>query len=103
MGCELSKRDTRNVVVLFNTDHTAAATTTSASYVVTQTADADHVIYDMAGSSNGYSVSVSASADGALLVTVSQGGPFALTARGTLAFSVSLSGAVTPSFPLGPG
>jgi hypothetical protein len=86
----------RNAVVLFASDHTATATTSATTYVVAQNADADHVLYDMAPSATGYSVSAAAG-NGGLTIAVAQGGPFALTAHGTLSFSVSQAGAVTAS------
>jgi hypothetical protein len=86
----------RNAVVLFASDHTAAATTTTATYVVAQNADADHVLYDMTPSATGYSVSATAGNAG-LTIVVAQGGSFALTAQGTLSFSVSQAGGVTAS------
>jgi hypothetical protein len=88
----------RNAVVLFGADHTATATTSAATYVVAQTADADHVIFDMASSPNGYAVSATPS-NGKLTIVVSAGGPFALTAQGTLSFTMATNGRVAPNSP----
>jgi hypothetical protein len=49
----------RNAVVLFNADHAGAATTAGAKYVVAQTADADHMLFDMTPATSGYSVTTS--------------------------------------------
>jgi hypothetical protein len=95
----------RNAVVLFDSDHAAAGTNNVATYQVRQTADADHVLADIAPSSTGYSVTASV-AGGVITVSVKAGGTFKPTANGTLAFVVSTSGAVTeaPKPPTsGPG
>jgi hypothetical protein len=86
----------RNAVVLFNTDHAAQQTTSSATYTVAQTATADHVLFDMTASTTGYSVTAVASGSG-VTVTVSPGGSFQLTAQNTLAFVVNTDGSVAPS------
>ncbi len=93
----------RNAVVLFGADHAATATTSAATYVVEQTADADHVIFDMAPSSSGYAVSTTA-ANGKLTVVVTAGGPLSLTAQGTLSFTVKMDGgtAAPPPAPVAP-
>ena len=89
---------TRNAVVLFNADHAGLATTSTAKYVVAQTADADHLLFDMAPSSSGYAVTTTATG-GKLTVNVTPGGPFKLTAQGTLSFTMSASGVATPPPP----
>ncbi|HWW54788.1 MAG TPA: hypothetical protein VNY84_13510, partial [Acidimicrobiales bacterium] len=86
----------RNAVVLFNTDHAAAAKTSSATYRVAQSAAADHVLFDMAPSSSGYSVTAAA-AGGRLTVNVQLGGSLQASAQGTLAFVVNTDGSVTAS------
>ena len=86
----------RNAVVLFNADHAAAATTSSATYLVAQSAAADHVLFDMASSSSGYSVTASA-AGGQLTVNVQPGGGFQTSAQGSLSFVVNTDGGVTAS------
>src|ERR1019366_7813203 len=83
----------RNAVVLFGADHAATATTSEATYVVAQTADADHMIFDMSPSATGYAATTTAS-NGKLTVVVTQGGPLALTAQGTLSFTVKANGTV---------
>ena len=83
----------RNQVVLFNSDHSGNGTTTTAHYTVNQTADADHVLVDMAPSASGYSVTATASGS-SITVTVAPGGTFQLTPGGSLAFSVSATGSV---------
>lgn len=88
-------QNARNQVVLFNSDHSGNGTTTSAKYVVHQTADADHLLVDVAPSSSGYSVSATVQGD-AITVNVTPGGSFQTTAGGNLSFSVSTSGTVTP-------
>jgi hypothetical protein len=84
----------RNAVVLFPADHTGAATISTVTYVVEQTAIADHMIFDMTPSSTGYAVSAAAS-NGQLTVTVTAGGPLPLTPQGTLSFTLDTNGAVT--------
>ncbi|HLK41435.1 MAG TPA: hypothetical protein VKU41_32020 [Polyangiaceae bacterium] len=93
----------RNAVVLFGADHAATAMTSTATYVVAQTADADHVIFDMAPSTTGYAAAATAS-KGDLTVVVAPGGPLALTPQGTLSFTVGANGAVaaTPPAPTSP-
>jgi len=88
----------RNAVVLFNADHAAAATTSAATYVVTQTADADHVIFDMAPSPGGYSATATL-ANGKLTVVVARGGSLPLTSQGTLSFTVQANGSVVSPPP----
>jgi hypothetical protein len=89
----------RNAVVLFGADHTAAATTSAATYVVAQTADADHMIFDMAPSPNGYAATATAS-NGKLTIVVTPGGPLTLTPEGTLSFTVQMQGiVVSPPIP----
>ena len=88
----------RNAVVLFGADHAATATTSEATYVVAQTADADHMIFDMSPSATGYAATTTAS-NGKLTVVVTQGGPLALTAQGTLSFTVKANGTVTAPAP----
>jgi hypothetical protein len=90
----------RNAVVLFGADHAATATTSTTTYVVAQTAAADHVIFDMAPSPTGYAVTATAS-KGEQTVIVAPGGPFPLTSQGTLSFTVQTDGSVVPS-PLAP-
>jgi hypothetical protein len=84
----------RESVVLFASDHAAAATASGADYSVQQAGDADHVLFDMAPSAAGYAVSATLAA-GKLAVHVAQGGPFHPTAAGTLAFAVSAAGVVS--------
>ncbi len=81
----------RNQVVLFPADAAATATTSSATYTVKQTADADHVLVDVAP--GGYSVTATPSGGG-VTVTVKQGGSINASAQGSLCYSVSTSGAV---------
>ena len=88
----------RNAVVLFGADHAATATTSEATYVVEQTADADHMIFDMSPSATGYAATTTAS-NGKLTVVVTQGGPLALTAQGTLSFTVKANGTVAAPAP----
>ncbi len=82
----------RESVVLFASDHTGTTPATGAEYQVTQTADADHMIFDVAAGT--YSVTATASAGGKLTVHVTPGGSLAPSASGTLAFTVSPAGAV---------
>jgi hypothetical protein len=88
----------RNAVVLFGADHAATATTSAVTYVVTQTAVADHVIFDMTPSSTGYTVMATVS-NGQQTVAVSPGGSFPLTLQGTLSFIVQTNGSVVPQAP----
>jgi hypothetical protein len=83
----------RNAVVLFAADHAAITTASATRYAIAQTADADHVIFDMAPSLTGYAVTASVS-NGTVTVDVAGGGPFALTAQGTLSFAVRMDGSV---------
>ena len=91
LGVQL--RGIRNQVVLFPADHSPTATAPGAEYVVSQTADADHVLVDLAQASDGYGVQASGSA-GALTIRVARGGPFRVSAAGTLHFVVTQSGEV---------
>jgi hypothetical protein len=92
----------RNAVVLFAGDHAATTTASATRYAVAQTADADHVIFDMAPSLSGYAVIASVS-NGTVTVDVTGGGRFALTAQGTLSFAVRMDGSVDmPSVPAPP-
>ncbi|HLK35490.1 MAG TPA: hypothetical protein VKU41_01975, partial [Polyangiaceae bacterium] len=84
----------RNAVVLFNADHAAAAKTSNATYRVAQSAAADHVLFDMAASSSGYSVTATA-AGGQISVNVQPGGSLQPSAQGSLAFVVNTDGSVT--------
>lgn len=79
----------RNQVVVFSSDHAGTGVLSSTKYTVTQTADADHMLLDVAPSSTGYAVMWSAGT-----VTIAQGGPFKTTAGGALAFSVKTTGVV---------
>jgi len=88
----------RNAIVLFGADHAATATTSEATYVVEQTADADHVIFDMAPSPSGYAATATAT-NGKLTVVVAPGGPLALTSQGTLSFTVQVQGTVGSPLP----
>jgi hypothetical protein len=81
----------RESVVLFAADHAATAPTTGGQYTVAQSTDADHVVFDVAPGA--YSVSATSSG-GALTVRIAPGGSIQTTAGGTLAFTVSASGAV---------
>jgi len=83
----------RNQVVLFPGDAADTATTSTARYTVKQTADADHVLVDVAPSASGYAVSASA-AGGAVTVDVKPGGSIKASAQGALCYSVSTTGAV---------
>ena len=83
----------RNEIVLFAADHAGATMGASAHYVVTQTADADHLLVDLAP--GGYAVTATP-AGAQLAVDVKAGGTFMASANGTLSFRVSMSGAVSP-------
>ncbi len=82
---------TKNAVVLFNADHAGAATTSTLTYAVRPTADADHVLFDMAPSTTGYSVTATASG-GTVTVHVQPGGPVQVSSNGTLVFGVHANG-----------
>jgi MYXO-CTERM domain-containing protein len=82
-----------NQVVLFGSDHAAGATVASASYLVAQTADATHVVHDLAPSTS-YAVTAT-SAGGKLAIAIAAGSGGKSSAQGTLVFDVSTSGTVT--------
>jgi hypothetical protein len=84
----------RGAVVLFNADHAAAQTTSSATYTVNQSGATDHVLFDMAPSANGYSVTATHGGAGTL-VTVTAGGSFKPSTAGTLSFVVNADASVT--------
>ena len=81
-------------VVLFASDHAASAPFSGGDYVVAQTADTNHFIFDVAPSANGYAVTATAIAGGNLQVHVAPGGPLNPTAQGTLSFTLTTSGSV---------
>ncbi|WP_394846669.1 hypothetical protein LZC95_04280 [Pendulispora brunnea] len=81
----------RNQVVLFPGDAADTSTTKNARYTVRQSADADHVLVDVAPGN--YSVTASGSG-GNLTVDVKQGGSLQASAQGQLCYSVSMSGEV---------
>ncbi|WP_394823253.1 hypothetical protein [Pendulispora albinea] len=81
----------RNQVVLFPGDAPDTATTASARYTVRQTADAEHVLVDVAPGN--YSVTASV-AGGSITVDVKPGGSLTASSKGTLCYSVSNSGDV---------
>ena len=83
-----------NAVVLFSDDHAAAAQLSAVTYTVAQTAAADHVLIDVAPSTNGYAVTTTV-LSGVITVNVQPGGAFQPTSEGTLAFTVGLDGTVT--------
>jgi hypothetical protein len=85
---------TRESVVLFADDHKAATPCSGADYAVTQGADADHLLFDVAPSATGYAVTTKVSPAGLIAVHVAPGGAFKPTSQGTLAFTVSAAGAV---------
>jgi len=87
-----------NSVVLFASDHAAAAQLAAVTYAVTQTTAAGHVIVDVAPSPGGYAVSTALSG-GRITVTVTRGGPLHVTGQGTLAFTLGLDGSVTAAPP----
>ncbi len=87
----------RESVVLFPSDHAGTAQTTGAGYELTQTTDADHVLFDVAPGT--YTANATVDASGKLTVHVTAGGPLKPSASGTLAFAVSPAGAVTASAP----
>ena len=86
-----------DTVVLFASDHAASAPFTGGDYVVAQAHDANHVLFDVAPSANGYAVTATATAGGSLQIHVAPGGPLNPTAQGTLGFTVTASGNVYPS------
>jgi hypothetical protein len=88
----------RNAVVLFSNDHAAAAQLGTVAYDVAQTATADHVLIDIAPSTNGYAVTATVSA-ATIAVEVKPGGVLQATPEGTLAFVVGLDGTVTARPP----
>jgi hypothetical protein len=90
----------RESVVLFASDHAGAVATTAADYEVAQTTDADHMLFDVAPGT--YAVTATPGAGGKLSVHVASGGSLKPTANGTLAFSVSASGAVAAFKPPAP-
>ena len=61
--------------MLFASDHTGATPATGAEYQVAQTADADHMLFDVAAGT--YSVTATASAGGKLTVARDPGGSLA--------------------------
>ena len=79
-------------VVLFPSDHAATGQTTGADYVVAQAASAEHLLFDVAP--GGYTVTATLNAAGKLAIHVASGGSQTPTANGTLAFTVSATGAV---------
>jgi hypothetical protein len=89
-------QNTRNQVVLFPADHAGTALTSAAKYTVHATADADHVLVDVAPSSTGYSVTATASG-GNVTVDVHAGGAFMPSPQGSLSFAVTTAGAVAPT------
>ncbi|WP_394824971.1 hypothetical protein [Pendulispora albinea] len=88
-------RNQRNQVLLFAADHATTATTDVARYTVTQTGDADHVLIDVAPSTNGYSVTTTAKGN-EITVDVKPGGSATTTPGGALCYSVSPTGTVGP-------
>ena len=90
----------RESVVLFPSDHAGATQTTAADYEVTQSTNADHILFDVAPGS--YSVTAAADATGKLTVHMKAGGSLKPSANGTLAFAVSASGTVTTATPPAP-
>ena len=91
----------RNQVVLFPADQAATGSLSSVEYRVQQSADADHVLVDVAASSSGYTVTATASGAN-LSIEVAPGGSFQATPNSTLSFSVSTSGKVAPSAAVPP-
>jgi hypothetical protein len=90
---------TPNQVVLFGADHAAAATVTSATYHVRQTASATHVLFDLAPSTSGYRVEVTGTG-GQFSIAVAAGGDGVPSGNGTLVFDLAMDGSVTfPSKP----
>jgi hypothetical protein len=83
----------RNAVVLFSADHAAKASSTSVRYTVAQTADADHVLLDMAPNASGYSVTVTPQGS-AFAVDVEPNGTLQPSSEGTLSFVVTAGGQV---------
>jgi hypothetical protein len=98
-------KSAREAVVLFSADHAGAATVSAAEYAVHQTATADHLVFDVAPSASGYSVTTTAASGGVMTVHIAQGGPLTPSAQGTLAFVVSPTGDVSqpPPPPSGGG
>ncbi|MDB4996588.1 MAG: hypothetical protein JWM74_4020 [Myxococcaceae bacterium] len=86
----------RNQVVLFPADHAGTSTTSAAKYTVAATADADHILVDVAPSASGYAVTATVSGSN-VTVDVRQGGSFKPSAQGSLSFTVTKAGAVTPT------
>ncbi len=80
-------------VVLFSAQHDGLGQISGTTqYVVHQTHDADHLLFDMAPAT-GYSVTVTVS-NGAQTITVTPGGPFMPSSGGTLQFLVHPTGGV---------
>jgi hypothetical protein len=86
----------RESVVLFASDHGGNVPCFSGDYALEQTTDADHILFDVAASTTGYAVTASARSDGKLAVHIAPGGTLLPTAQGTLAFTLSASGTVSP-------
>ncbi len=86
-------RSAQEQVVLFPGAQADTAQTSNARYVVQQSADAQHVLVDIAPSTSGYGVSVTGS-NGAFTVDVHTGGSMQPSAHGSLSFVVSANGAV---------
>jgi len=86
----------KNQVVLFASGASPLAAT---KYVVSQNADAHHVLAGIAASPTGYSITGASSGAG-LQITVAPGGPFEVSTAGTLSFDVSATGDVSqPAVP----
>jgi hypothetical protein len=83
----------RNAVVLFSADHAAKATSTSVHYTVAQTADADHVVLDVAPNASGYGVTVTPNGN-SFDVDVEPNGALQPSPEGTLGFVVTATGQV---------
>jgi hypothetical protein len=86
----------RESVVLFASEHAGGVQCAGGDYALAQATDADHIVFDVAASATGYAVTAALRADGKLAVHVAPGGSLSPTPQGTLAFTVSASGAVTP-------
>ena len=84
-------------VVLFNSDHSAAARSTGADYVVAQATDALHLLFDVAP--GGYTATATPTAGGKLAIHVAPGGLLIATGNGTLAFDVSKGAIVSSASP----